>query len=110
MPNDNAAKSYIETVMARADAVKPLIERGLNSNGREYQLAQGCIPVCLDSQTLAKMLLRAIEALEKVHKEADQRAFTAQIGSDMEHYAARWADATHGALTDINALATKGSQ
>ena len=87
MPTDNQpAKSYIATVMARVNQMPSL-------DG--YRWEDGAIACCQDIPTLAKMLLRAIEVLE----------YESIYTNDM--YAVGRIDA---ALADINALAAKGSQ
>lgn len=138
MPNDNqTAKSYIEAVMARADAATggPWSESHSGDYGmavREEVLDSDGLPLaesvrgsmqCVirtpedqhnanavrqgrkdfefiaharqDIPTLAKMLLRAIEALE-------------ELTEDTPH--SREGTIAHDALLEINALAAKGSQ
>ena len=124
MPNDNQpAKSYIETVMARADvATKELVldpscqrrdwENGIVGNNgglleilnAKWGTSRNVLSMnCDDAEfffharqdipTLGKMLLRAIGALEEYD---DASEFPSNRAAK--------------ALADINALAAKGSQ
>lgn len=134
MPNDNqAAKSYIEAVMARADGATegpwkalrigdpelgPLIIAAPTESAsygltlfKEAHQEQTYVQVCADFlfasearqdiPTLAKMLLRAIEALDDVREYSETHA-DPQLGQTLRLAVL--------ALADINALAAKGSQ
>jgi hypothetical protein len=82
MPNDNqAAKSYIEAVIARADGATVNLTFAIHARQ--------------DIPTLAKIALWAIEALE-------------ELTEDTPH--SREGTIAHDALLEINALAAKGSQ
>lgn len=127
MPNDNQpAKSYIEAVMARADGATPqrwhfdgiVMREGVEyvvanhePSGGQCQVRQDDFRAGKwdflnepynkrDTQTLAKIALRAIEALEDV---ANNRCEYESDGRMMRA-------AAKNVLADINALAAKGSQ
>lgn len=116
MPNDNqAAKSYIEAAMARADGAADCAAcegegevwaDGL-AHSQSYRGPSMPCPSCggrsvnHDAQTLAKMALRAIEALGETRANLTLRI------SDSTTWQTRQIDE---ALADINALAAKGSQ
>ena len=115
----NAAKSYIEAVMARADAATPgpwgredtanahcMITAGVDEDGAHRYVAdvydEEDVPFIAharqDIPTLAKMLLRAIGGLE-----ASSLAVRQGGPSEVP-------EIVTDALADINALAAKGSQ